>query len=149
MISRTGNGKKRSVGYFRGITFGRIGNVDILTQFDIALCTYNNRTAVAPGTQAIGGKPVDPEITGNTVIAHEHGIAEVLELGIFLVGIVAHTALDDFRVFRTGEVQDLLDLVAGERTGGALTSISRSVESHLAALAAEESRLNGGKVIDI
>ena len=46
-------------------------------------------------------------------------------------------------------LEDLLDLISGEGKGSALTSISRSVESHLAALAAEESRLNGGRVVEI
>ena len=46
-------------------------------------------------------------------------------------------------------LEDLLDLVAGGCTGGALTNISRSVESHLVALAAEESRLCGGKSIEL
>ena len=46
-------------------------------------------------------------------------------------------------------LEDLLDLISGEGKGTALTSISRSVESHLAALAAEESRLNGGRVVEI
>lgn len=45
-------------------------------------------------------------------------------------------------------LDDLLRLVAGEE-GSALTSISASVESHLVAFAAEESRLNGGRVIEL
>ena len=59
---------------------------------------------------------------------------------------------DDFSGHGGGDarmVEDLLNLVSGESKGGALTSISHSVESHLAALAAEESRLNGGKVVEI
>ena len=44
-------------------------------------------------------------------------------------------------------LEDFLDLVSGEKTqGGVLSNISASVESHLVALAAERSRLNGGRV---
>lgn len=47
-------------------------------------------------------------------------------------------------------LEDFLDTVAGEKTVGlAFTSVSRSVESHLVALAAEESRLNGGRTIEL
>ena len=43
-------------------------------------------------------------------------------------------------------IREVLALLRGEiEMGGNLTSIERSVESHLAALAAEESRLNGGR----
>lgn len=45
-------------------------------------------------------------------------------------------------------VKDFLKLVSGERPAcAALSSISRSVESHLVALAAEKSRLAGGEVV--
>ena len=47
-------------------------------------------------------------------------------------------------------VEDYLKLLAGEGEPAlALTTISQSVESHLVALAAEESRLAHGKVIDL
>ena len=47
-------------------------------------------------------------------------------------------------------VSELLDLVAGTADGKtALTSIDRSLESHYAALAAEYSRLHGGKSVEL
>lgn len=49
-------------------------------------------------------------------------------------------------------VHDLLDLInekADNKTHPALTSIDKSIESHIVAMAAEESRVNGGKLIDI
>ncbi len=42
---------------------------------------------------------------------------------------------------------DYLDLLEGRGMSGALTTISRSVESHIVALAAEESRLQGGQLV--
>ena len=58
---------------------------------------------------------------------------------------------DDFSGHAGGDARmmdDFLRLVAGEEpASAALTSISRSVESHLVALAAEQSRLEGGRVI--
>ena len=63
------------------------------------------------------------------------------------------TLTEDFSGHGGGDarmVDDLLHLVAGESTGKApLTSISRSVESHLVALAAEHSRLNHGVVVEL
>lgn len=47
-------------------------------------------------------------------------------------------------------VEEFLDVVSGAKEmGGNITSIEHSVESHYIALAAEESRLNGGKVVKI
>ena len=46
-------------------------------------------------------------------------------------------------------IADLLDLLEGKPATHALTTIARSVESHYVALAAEESRLHGGQVIDL
>ena len=46
-------------------------------------------------------------------------------------------------------VADLLDLLEGKPMSPALTTIARSVESHYVALAAEESRVHGGQVIDV
>ena len=44
-------------------------------------------------------------------------------------------------------VSDFLDLLEGRGMSEALTTIGRSVESHYACLAAEESRLSGGRMI--
>ena len=46
-------------------------------------------------------------------------------------------------------LEDFLDLVQQTGRSKALTSITHSVESHLAALAAEESRLNAGRVVEL
>lgn len=60
---------------------------------------------------------------------------------------------EDFSGHAGGDARmmdDFLRLVAGEEPGsGALTSISRSVESHLVALAAEQSRLENKRVISM
>ncbi len=67
--------------------------------------------------------------------------------------IDVRTLTDDFSGHGGGDarmVDDLLRLVSGEDTEkAALTGISRSVESHLVALAAEESRLKDGCVVTL
>ena len=45
--------------------------------------------------------------------------------------------------------QNLKDYLAGKETDGTITTLETSVESHLAALAAEESRLAGGTPVKI
>lgn len=58
----------------------------------------------------------------------------------------------DFSGHMGGDVRmidDLLDLITGEGDGTALSDITKSVESHLVALAAEKSRLNNGAVVEI
>ena len=58
---------------------------------------------------------------------------------------------EDFSGHGGGErrmVEAFLDLITGEgEADDTITSVARSVESHVIALAAEESRQNGGKVI--
>ena len=60
---------------------------------------------------------------------------------------------DDFSGHGGGDirlVKDLLEIVAGEKSAGAaLTSIDKSVESHLMSMAAETSRLAGGTLINM
>ena len=61
---------------------------------------------------------------------------------------------DDFSGHAGGDnrlVKAFLDYITGEPGDMAdtITSVERSMESHYMALAAEESRLNGGKVISL
>ncbi len=63
------------------------------------------------------------------------------------------TLADDFTGHGGGDgglIREFVALMCGEiGVSGTLTSIERSVESHLVALAAEESRLNNGRVIEM
>ncbi|MBQ8136455.1 MAG: Gfo/Idh/MocA family oxidoreductase [Clostridia bacterium] len=67
--------------------------------------------------------------------------------------IDVRTLTDDFSGHGGGDarmVREFVDLVRGEiGVSGTLTSIERSVESHLVALAAEESRLRHGQVMEL
>ncbi|MBR6030093.1 MAG: Gfo/Idh/MocA family oxidoreductase [Clostridia bacterium] len=67
--------------------------------------------------------------------------------------IDVRTLTDDFSGHGGGDarlVHEFIGLLRGEAdVSPTMTSIERSVESHLVALAAEESRLNGGKVIEL
>ncbi|MBE5797581.1 MAG: Gfo/Idh/MocA family oxidoreductase [Clostridiales bacterium] len=59
---------------------------------------------------------------------------------------------DDFSGHGGGDarmVADYLDLLEGKGMSAALTTIGRSVESHYVALAAEESRVQGGRLIEM
>ena len=62
------------------------------------------------------------------------------------------TLSDDFSGHAGGDKQLLrqfLDLLSGKEADGNMSTLEASVESHLVALAAEESRLNGGQSIEI
>jgi len=60
---------------------------------------------------------------------------------------------DDFSGHAGGDVRlvkEFLNLISGEEiSAGQITSIEHSMESHYIALAAEESRVNGGQVIEL
>ena len=64
-----------------------------------------------------------------------------------------HSQTDDFSGHGGGDAQlikDFITLLQGKEVPGSrLSSIDRSVESHLVALAAERSRLNGGEVVEM
>ena len=67
--------------------------------------------------------------------------------------IDVRTLADDFSGHGGGDARligEFVDLVRGEISmSGTMTSIDRSVESHLVALAAEKSRRDGGRVIEL
>lgn len=66
--------------------------------------------------------------------------------------IDVRTLADDFSGHAGGDKQMLklyLDWVSGGKPDAGITTLEASVESHLMALAAEESRLNGGKSVEI
>ena len=84
--------------------------------------------------------------------------SNIITLGIFGKGteeIDVRNLTTDFSGHGGGDsrmVHDLLDLVRGKitpETHPGITSIDKSIESHIVAMAAEESRVHGGKLIDI
>ncbi|MBQ6961779.1 MAG: Gfo/Idh/MocA family oxidoreductase [Clostridia bacterium] len=89
------------------------------------------------------------EIYGDT----KENIIKVMRYGQPDEIIDVRTLTNDFSGHGGGDVRlvrEFVDYVRGEiGASPTLTSIDRSVESHLVALAAEESRLNGGSVIEL
>ena len=68
---------------------------------------------------------------------------EIIDLGTIAENFEGHGGGD------RGLVLAFLDYLAGKETDGTITTLETSVESHLAALAAEESRLAGGTPVKI
>lgn len=92
--------------------------------------------------------------TGGEIIADmQTNLIDVYPFGGQPEHIDVHTLTDDFSGHGGGDVRmvkELLDLVSGQDTSRtALTSITQSVESHLVALAAEASRLDHGRVVEL
>lgn len=80
----------------------------------------------------------------------EKNLISVRSFGADEIVIDVRALTDDFSGHGGGDVrmvEDMLDLMDGKDTPKALTTIDRSVESHYIALAAEESRVHGGRVI--
>ena len=106
-----------------------------------AFTAHGGRVIRAGGTMG--------EIYGDT----KQNIIKVMRYGQPDEIIDVHTLTDDFSGHGGGDVRlvrEFVDYVRGEiGVSPTLTSIDRSVESHLVALAAEESRLNGGSVIEL
>ncbi len=68
---------------------------------------------------------------------------EIVDLGYIEKDFAGHGGGD------TGLILSFLDYMAGKGADSTITTLETSVESHLAALAAEESRLNGGMPVEI
>lgn len=100
---------------------------------------------------ATGGRVMRICGTAGEIFADmERNIIRVMEFGKAPVEIDVRKLTDDFSGHGGGDgrmIADLLDLLDGKPMSPALTTISRSVESHYVALAAEESRTHGGQVI--
>lgn len=100
---------------------------------------------------ATGGRVMRICGTAGEIFADmERNIIRVMEFGKTPVEIDVRKLTDDFSGHGGGDgrmIADLLDLLEGKPMSPALTTISRSVESHYVALAAEESRTHGGQVV--
>ncbi len=100
---------------------------------------------------ATGGRVMRICGTAGEIFADmERNIIRVMEFGKAPVEIDVRKLTDDFSGHGGGDgrmITDLLDLLDGKPMSPALTTISRSVESHYVALAAEESRTHGGQVV--
>ena len=58
------------------------GNVNIFPDLNESLGSQNGQSAIAPGFQSIGGKPIHSDITLST-IAFQHHISEVFKIRFF------------------------------------------------------------------
>lgn len=100
---------------------------------------------------ATGGRCIRLMGTGGEIYADmERNVIRVHSFGQEMEEIDVRTLTSDFSGHGGGDarmVADFLDLLEGRGMSDALTTISRSVESHYACLAAEESRLRGGRMI--
>lgn len=114
-------------------------------------CTVNfTMTAfTAHGGRVLRAGGTMGEIYGDT----KENIIKVMRYGQPDEIIDVRTLTDDFSGHGGGDarlVREFVDLLRGEiGVSSTMTSIDRSVESHLVALAAEESRLNHGAVIEM
>lgn len=106
------------------------------------MCAFNTggRSLKVMGTQG--------EIAGDMA----SGLVTLTVFGHKSVTTDVRTLSDDFSGHGGGDnrlVADLLDLLEGNGAGKALTSIEKSMESHYMAMAAEESRIHDGRVIEM
>ena len=100
---------------------------------------------------ATGGRVMRICGTAGEIFADmERNVIRVMEFGKEPVEIDVRKLTTDFSGHGGGDARmigDLLDLLEGKPMPSGMTTIARSVESHMVCLAAEESRLNGGQVV--
>lgn len=113
------------------------------TTISFTMCAFTSkghRHIKVMGTKGDIEASMDTNIIDIGVFGEEHEIIDVKKLS------------EDFSGHAGGDnrmVKDLLNLISGNDKAEALTSIDKSAQSHYVALAAEQSRLHGGAVIDI
>jgi hypothetical protein len=67
-------------------------NVHVLPLFDEALGSEYDGTAVAPVLEAVRGEPVYAEVIGRAVISHDDRVAEIFQLRVFGMVVIADLA---------------------------------------------------------
>ena len=108
------------------------------------MCAFTEdcyRTFKAMGTKG----EIEADMKSNLIHIREFGKPEeVIDVGTLASDLKGHGGGD------SGIVGDFLDLLlSGAQPNERTTTLEHSIESHLMALAAEESRLQGGKSIDL
>lgn len=96
--------------------------------------------------KAMGTKgEIEADMLSNVIHIREFGKPEeVIDVGKLASDLKGHGGGD------SGIVEDFLDILLNDRDATErTTTLENSMESHFIALAAEESRLNGGKVIEL
>ena len=86
-------------------------DIDIFAQLDRAFGAQNGGATIAPGRQAIGGKPIDANIARGAAVP-QGDFAEILKA--IANRIAANAGIADIGVRAIGEGQELINLVAGD-----------------------------------
>lgn len=111
-----------------------------LTLTMCAFTTAGSRAMTIMGTEG----DIRADMSENTIrVCRFGGVSEVIDVT---------KIADDFSGHGGGDKQlvaQFIDIVGGKEPDSKVTTLEASVESHLVALAAEESRRNGGKSIEI
>jgi hypothetical protein len=76
---------------------GAAGDVGVLAHLDVPVGAEDGEARVAPGVEAVGREPVDADVAGAAVAAHER-VAEVVEVAVVGVAHVAHLRRHDLRL---------------------------------------------------
>ena len=114
------------------------------TTISFTMCAFTEdcyRYFKAMGTKG----EIEADMKSNLIHIREFGKPEeVIDVGTLASDLKGHGGGD------SGIVGDFLDLLlSGAQPNERTTTLEHSIESHLMALAAEESRLQGGKSIDL
>ena len=89
-------------------------HIDVLAQLDVPLGPDQEEAAVPPGSQPIGSEPIEAEVTGDSGIGGQAGIAVILQPRILWVMEVGDPARHHRCVRGAAEVEHLLDLVGAD-----------------------------------
>lgn len=107
------------------------------------MCAFTEncyRTFKAMGTQG----EIEADTRSNLIHIRVFGQPEeVIDVGRLAGDLKAHGGGD------SGIIRDFLELLRGGVLNGRTTTLENSMESHFIALAAEESRLHGGRVVEM
>ena len=114
------------------------------TTISFTMCAFTEdcyRYFKAMGTKG----EIEADMKSNLIRIREFGKPEeIIDVGTLASDLKGHGGGD------SGIVGDFLDLLlSGAQPNERTTTLEHSIESHLMALAAEESRLQGGKSIDL
>src|SRR4051794_19023485 len=95
------------------VAAGMPGNIHVLPDFNITLCSQDGQASVAPGVEAVRREPIDPDIPG-AAVASQHDVAKIFYTRIVWMVDISYLRCHYFRFCCVCEVKELVKLVRAD-----------------------------------
>ena len=88
-------------------------NVDVFSDFDVALSSKYEESPIAPRSEALRSEPIHADVSSTPAAMKDH-VAEILELRLVVVIYICNLRRCDIGHGRSGEVDELIRLMRSD-----------------------------------